>query len=210
MNHFNLIQGSEDWQNVRIGRFTASTVHNIIYSKKPTKTFETHVFEKVTETIYKQPTFVYENQAMQWGSDHEVVALIEYQKKNSVFCQSVGFVPLGDDAGCSPDKLVGEKGGIEVKCPHTQINHIKHCTIRSANDLLNIKKDYYWQIQMCLLCTDRAWWDFVSFDPRLPKEHPLRLFQFRLWREQEPLERLRECLRVAVERKKELLKLLTK
>lgn len=212
MNHSNIVQRSEEWQNVRLGRFTASTIHKIICSNpaKLTETAKTHILEKVTETIYEKPSFSPDTASTRWGEEHESMALVEYQQKNKILCSSVGFVAYGDHAGCSPDKLVGEHGGVECKCPYNSINHIKHCTIRETKDLLKINKAYYWQVMMALLCTGREWWDFVSFDPRLPKDHKLRLFQFRVFRDQKAIDRLINCLAAVVLEKKQILNRLNK
>jgi hypothetical protein len=61
---------------------------------------------------------------------------------------------------CSPDGLVGEDGGLEIKCPLVA-THIGY--------LLNgeLPSDYFQQVQGCLFVTGRKWWDFMSYSPGL-------------------------------------------
>ena len=67
----------------------------------------------------------------------------------------------GLKAGASPDGLVGDDGMVEIKCPNTA-THI--------DTLLNEKIDrkYYLQMHFQMMCADREWCDFVSYDPRMP------------------------------------------
>ena len=67
----------------------------------------------------------------------------------------------GVTIGCSPDGLVGEIGGIEIKSrkPKIQVNTILSGEVPGENIM---------QIQTCLLVTGRAWWDYVSYSGGLP------------------------------------------
>jgi carboxypeptidase C (cathepsin A) len=82
----------------------------------------------------------------------------------------VGFVdhPSIAMAGASPDGLVGADGLVEIKCPNTA-THIE--------TLLNgtIKSEYKTQMQWQMACTGRTWTDFVSFDPRMPEKHQIKI-----------------------------------
>lgn len=107
---------------------------------------------------------------MQWGKDNEAQARQLYAMLTDLDPVEVGFVVHHsiERAGASPDSLVGDAGGLEVKCPNT-ITHIE--TLRGAP----IDPDYLKQMQWNMACTKRAWWDFVSFDPRLPAEIQLHV-----------------------------------
>jgi hypothetical protein len=62
--------------------------------------------------------------------------------------------------GASPDGLIGEDGGVEIKCPLVST----HVSYLLANKL---PSDYFQQVQGGLLVTGRKWWDFVSYYPGL-------------------------------------------
>jgi len=63
--------------------------------------------------------------------------------------------------GCSPDGLVGDDGGIEIKSPRAA----GHVAVVLADA---VPAHWQAQIQANLLVTGRAWWDFVAFSGGLP------------------------------------------
>jgi hypothetical protein len=62
----------------------------------------------------------------------------------------------GYTIGLSPDGLVGDDGGIEIKAPDRRAT----CSPSSA---ARYPPEHMAQIQAALLVSGRAWWDFVSF-----------------------------------------------
>jgi hypothetical protein len=97
----------------------------------------------------------------------EARAAYAFYSDNQV--EEVGFIehPSIANAGCSPDGLVHTKGGIEIKCVDTT-THIDTLMAEAFD------REYNLQIQFSLACTEREWWDFVSYDPLMPEE--LKLF----------------------------------
>ena len=72
----------------------------------------------------------------------------------------VGFVTNGK-AGASPDSLIGERGGLEIK---TKLPHL-------LIDLLlkgEMPPEHKAQVQGCMWITEREWWDFTAYWPKLP------------------------------------------
>ncbi len=63
--------------------------------------------------------------------------------------------------GASPDRLVGEDGIIQIKCP-TPKTHLKWLTAGT------IPVEHVPQMLAELACTGREWCDFVSYHPLLP------------------------------------------
>ena len=61
---------------------------------------------------------------------------------------------------CKSDGLVGDDGGIEIKCPLPH-NHIAY--LRAGD----VPGKYIPQIQGCLWITGREWWDFMSYHPAM-------------------------------------------
>jgi hypothetical protein len=101
---------------------------------------------------------------MMRGTLHEPYARDRYAEHNNVTVQEVGFVirdEWGIRLGASPDGLVGEDGGIEIKCPRAK-THIQ--TILSGQ----VPAGNMAQVQANLLVTGREWWDFISFRAGLP------------------------------------------
>ncbi len=76
--------------------------------------------------------------------------------------QSVGFCETdAEDFGCSPDSLVGEDAGLELKCPHLK-THIAY--------LLDgeLPEQYRCQVYGSMAVTGRSKWYFSSFRRDLP------------------------------------------
>jgi len=165
-------QRSPEWYAIRVGKVTASRVHDIVATTKSggfTAGRKNYLAELVTERLTGLPAPSYQNGAMAWGIECEPEARAAYAFQADVDIEEVGFVehPAIANAGCSPDGLVGGDGLIEIKCPNTA-THLE--------TLLHGKIDveYIHQMQFQLACTGRKWCDFVSYDKRLPE--PMRLY----------------------------------
>lgn len=104
----------------------------------------------------------YVSAAMKNGARLEPEARRFYEFERDIDVQVVGFC-LTDDGrfGCSPDALVGDDGGLELKSP-SHATHVKY--------LLDgeLPPEYKAQVHGCLIVTGRQWWDFVSYAPGLP------------------------------------------
>ena len=166
-------QGSPQWHAARCGRVTGSRVADIVRKTKTgvSKMRQTYAGELVAERLAGvQEGNGFTSGPMQWGKENEAQARQLYALMHDADPLTVGFVVHHsiDMAGASPDSLIGECGGLEVKCPNT-ITHIE--TLRGAP----IDPDYFKQMQWNMACTQHAWWDYVSFDPRLPAEMQLHV-----------------------------------
>jgi len=158
-------QRSNEWFEARLGRVTASRTADVMAKTKSgySASRANYMAQLITERLTGQPTEGFSSAAMQWGTDTEPQARAAYEIMTGHTVTETGFVmhPTIVDFGASPDGLVGSDGLIEIKCPNTA-THIE--------TLLNetVPSKYITQMQVQMLCTDRAWCDFVSFDPRLP------------------------------------------
>lgn len=153
-------QRSEEWFNIRKGKFTASNAQAIAANGKG---LETYVYE-ILAGKYSVGKEEYINADMQRGIDLEEQAILTYSIEESVEVDLVGFVESHESIGCSPDGLIGENGGIEVKCPN-DIGFLK----LMLNGEKEIDTKYIWQCQMCLLITGREYWDLVFYNPNFQK-----------------------------------------
>lgn len=155
-------QGSPEWFAARLGIPTASQFDRILTPKtrKPAAGAETYLHELLAEWLTGVPSGPEQRGFMERGSEMEEWAVGWYEFTREVSVRRVGTV-LRDDrlvAG-SPDALVGDDGGLEIKCPSAS-QHI-------AN-LLDGRERYYAQAQGCLLLTGRRWWDVLSYHPEIP------------------------------------------
>ena len=161
-------QGSAEWIQERLGRFTASEIHKLIPSGKGgnkfSETGKTYILEKLVELETGFPASEIYGPALDWGTEHEPMAREWYTLLTGNVAQEAYFEPYGDTApGGSPDGLVGELGIIEIRCPFRTVNHFKFTAWRGR--LTTCRREYFWQIKMNLLWTGRKWCDFVFVRP---------------------------------------------
>lgn len=161
-------QGSDEWHQIRLGIPTASRFDQIITPKtlELSASSTAYIIELVTETMIGEPCDTRKSEWMERGTGHELQAAHWYEITRDTDAVEVGFV--SDDAltyGCSPDRLVGDDGALEIKVPGAK-KHMEY--------LLNPAKlaaEYRHQVQGGLwVCRETiAWWDIMSYHPTLPR-----------------------------------------
>jgi len=166
-NSAEIIQGSDDWFNARLGKITASRVADVIAKTKSgySASRANYMAQLIAETLTGNKADSFSSAAMQWGTETEPQARNAYQFLTDSEVLEIGFVdhPTVIMAGASPDGIISDDGLVEIKCPNTA-THI---------DTLLKKKvpnKYITQMQWQMACTNRQWCDFVSFDPRMPDD----------------------------------------
>ena len=159
-------QGSEEWRLARVGRVTASRVHDIVATTRSggfTAGRKNYMADLVIERLTGQPAPSYQSAAMEYGIATEPEARFAYALEKGVEIEEVGFVPHPTIAmaGCSPDGLVGKYGLVEIKCPNTAT--MIEVLLGAPVDL-----SYASQCHFQMACTGRQWCDLVTYDKRLP------------------------------------------
>jgi hypothetical protein len=130
----------------------------------------------------------YVSKEMLDGIEREPLARAAYETEENVLVETVGFA-VHDEIerfGCSPDGLVGDGGGVELKCPKAG-THLKW--------ILDgvIPEEHRPQVAACLAVTGREWWDFASFNPDVPQE--LQLMVIRIHRKEAMTDAIEEAAR---------------
>lgn len=182
------IQGSPEWHAARLGRVTASRFADILTEPRSaadkkagnlSATAQSYLLDLVAETLTGQCQGFEGNKATQWGNDNEPAAVEVYEAVTGHVCHEVGFVEHPVDAliGGSPDRLIAEDGGLEIKCPFNTRVHLGYLLDGA------LPREYEAQVQGLLWITGREWWDFVSYDPRIP-DVSLSLFCVRVERDE--------------------------
>jgi hypothetical protein len=126
------------------------------------------------------------NEHMERGNFLEPEARQAYEFITDFEVVETGFI-LDDsqEFGCSPDGLVANDGGLEIKCPSDSV-HVSY--LRAGK----VPAKYYQQVQGCMMITGREWWDFMSYHPEMP--HLL----VRMKRNEKFIEAMAEQLEAAV------------
>lgn len=155
-------QQSEEWFNIRKGKMTASHAQAIGNNGKG---LETYILEMMADFYSIADKDCFSNGDTERGIELEEQARSIYELEKDCEVEQVGFIEYNKFVGCSPDGLVGEDGGIEIK----SLNDCNHFKLM-INGEKEIDTKHLWQIQMNLLITGRKWWDFISYNPNFPME----------------------------------------
>src|ERR1019366_3399625 len=158
-------QQSVDWAILRSGKVTASEMDNLV---SPTGEVRkgamprSYLAKKVAEAWLGGPLPSLNVWDMEQGNILEEFARPAFTLETGLDVKQVGFITGEDDrVGCSPDGLIGDKAGVEIKCPRVE-THIGY--------LLDgfLPKDYVIQVQGSLYVTGFPKWYFYSFCRRMP------------------------------------------
>jgi putative phage-type endonuclease len=184
-----IVQGSPEWFQLRIGKITASEFATATAKGRkkgePSVQVMPLIFRLLAEKWSGEPVERYRNEAMDWGNEYEDQARAQYELRHpELAIMQVGFVEHNDFIGCSPDSInyaIELDGGLEIKCPtsHVQVARVYENKLPSE-----YAKQVYGGMWIC----ETDWWDFVSFDPRLPA--PVDYFEIRVYRDEEIIKEL--------------------
>ena len=159
-------QKSKEWWDARRGLPTASEFDSIITPKtlKASASQDRYICKLIAETyanIWPDESG-YVSPAMNNGVECETRARSWYEFEYDCEVEQVGIC-ISDCGrfGCSPDGLVGDDGGLEIKCPtmETQARYL-------IEDVL--PAEYRCQVHGELMVTGRKWFDFVSYCEGMP------------------------------------------
>lgn len=167
-------QNSPEWYTARLGIPTASmfkTVMAVGPKGGKSATRVDYLNKLVGEILTGEPMANFVSADMERGKLMEDEARDLYSIMYGIEPQRVGFIRSGDK-GASPDSLLGDKGGLEIKsaAAHIQVERLL------ADDLPSEHKA---QVHGSLWICEREWWDFCSYCPKLP------LFVKRVYRDED-------------------------
>lgn len=158
-------QGTDAWHQARLGIPTASKFEKIISpTGKQSIQWEAYAHEILAEEIVGRNIEGYRSADMEEGQRREDESVNYYELKKEIDTTKVGFIT--NDAktiGCSPDRLVGKDGLLEMKNPKhgTQVDYLLLET--------NVAKSYWPQLQGELYVSERHWVDIMSYFPGMPE-----------------------------------------
>lgn len=163
MKVLDIKQGTEEWLEARLGIPTSSNFDKILTPKKlKAGKADSYIETLLAEWSIGEPLDGGESIEMMRGTAGEESARSYYELRCDVDVQEVGFITTDDGAvGCSPDGLVGDEGGIEIKCPMAK----GFAGYVLADDPSLAHRG---QIQGAMWITGRPWWDLVVWHPYLP------------------------------------------
>ena len=194
MKIYNCLQGSEEWERIRMGKATASQFHRIVTPKKlqlasAAQGYACELACQLLGVASPQPVPSWD---MEQGTEREPWAIEEYEVLHGVEVRRVGFVMPDETCGygCSPDGFIGDDGLIEVKCPKAET------FMGYAVD--GVDSDYLLQVQGQLWITGRKWCSLFIWHPEL---EPI---EFRTFRDDRVIDALAEHVPEFVKRVREV------
>ena len=172
-------QGTPEWLAARAGIPTASEFHTVMAvgpkgGKSATRI--AYLNKLAGEVLTGEPMASYSNADMERGKLMEDEARDLYAFSLNIEPIRVGFVRNGDK-GASPDSLVGDNGGLEIK---SAAAHIQVARLLDGG----LPSEHKAQVQGNLWVCEREWWDFCSYCPKLP------LLRVRVHRDEEYIKKI--------------------
>jgi len=171
---FDCEQNSDAWMRARLGLPTASEFDVVLREKGRGASGESitrtkYLYRLAAEIVTGEPGESYSNQYMDRGHALEPEARSLYAFLTDEEIKQVGFIRNGQK-GASPDSLVGDKGGLEIKtkAPHLMVEAL-------LKD--EMPPEHMAQVQGNIWIAERDWWDLCLYWPRLP------LFAKRVYRD---------------------------
>lgn len=155
-------QRSEAWFEARRGLPTCSRFDMILTPARgePSKSQDTLINELIVESVlpHEQGVIRHVTPEMEYGIRLEAEARCFYELSVATEpVKEVGFI-LADSGlyGGSPDALVGDNGGVEIKVPSpaTHVSYLRGGVLPAA---------YRLQVEGYLAVSGRQWWDFMSY-----------------------------------------------
>lgn len=231
-------QGSEAWEQIRVGRFTSSELWKLMQPGKRDMTeaelkarpktgkgsktttildwsqlsvaSETYIAIKVAEVLTGRPKPQAYAFPLVYGKETEGAAVEYFEKLRGVETETVGFQPFGDHAGGSPDRTIkGMKWGLEIKCPYASENQVGYLYLSDVFTFKLMHPDYYWQVVSLMLFMDYEGWTFATYDPRFIEEkHKMFTLDIKVEEVREDFELIVKALETAVKQKLQMLQTL--
>ena len=156
-------QGTPEWQRLRQGIVTASNFHRVMTGStlKKSASQRGYLAELLVEHYTPEDIPDVATDDMQRGVELEDDARAWYEFETGFHVEQCAFVYGNSSAlwGCSPDGLVSEDGGLEIKVPRTSTHLGYHLAAAG------VPATYVPQVYGALYCTGRQWWDFLSYVP---------------------------------------------
>lgn len=160
-------QGSKEWHASRAGKATASRFSDVMSFKKDgnemaaRRDYRTQV---AIERLTGKHLDGYVSFAMREGTEREPLARAAFEATTGLYVSEVPFIEHPDLlAGCSPDGLIGEASGVEIKCPQPT-KHFEYLSLPAGG----VPEEYLFQVQGSMWITGRPEWYFTSFNPDFP------------------------------------------
>jgi hypothetical protein len=156
-------QYSDEYDRLKLGIPTSSNFKKIISPQgKPSTSWKKYAYHLIAERLLDRQVDSYTSPYMERGLALESDAAEFYEMLRNRPLEKIGFITNDDKTvGCSPDRLIGDDGLLEIKvpAPQTQIEYLLTG---------QIDREYWPQLQGQLFVSQREFVDIISYHPELP------------------------------------------
>lgn len=195
---------TQEWDNIRKGRFTSSKIAELMGEETITKTngmgyIYQKAGEKITGKSMAEEDEVIEDENTSWGRENEPAAIRKFGTTKEIqylVTQKIILDPNSNESS-TPDAIWVHGKSIlksdeynvstlEVKCPRKYNRFIPLWECTTPDQLKKFSKKYYWQVLHQMRICDSAVGYFACFHPLFPPETNMRIIEFRkidLWHE---------------------------
>jgi hypothetical protein len=175
--------------------FTASEIHRLLtdptkkeqeMGEQLSKGAKTYIFERIASQL-ALPEPDYYSASMQHGNETEPQAVMAFANlygwdindPDFIYTSTGGHMIFSDDneVYCGTPDIVLPDAIAEIKCPapHT---HLKYMMLQGQSDIADQMPDYYAQMQLNMVLSQRDMCYFVSFDDRFYNEaHQIKIIE---------------------------------
>lgn len=191
---------TEEWDKIRLGRFTSSRIFTLMGDKGLTDGAMTYIYHKVGETITGKSTAedeIIEDENTSWGRDYEPAAIRKFGLSKGIEYLVTEKVIFDPDTifSSTPDAIWihGQSvlkaneynvSTLEVKCPRKYHKFIPLYNCKTPSDLKYFNRTYYWQVIDQMYNCDSSVGYFCCFHPLFPEGKNMNIIEFRkieLW-----------------------------
>ncbi len=190
---------SDEWHMLRCGKMTSSRISCLMTDKEFAQGAITYIEHKVGESIAGQPSEEeeqLEDENTAWGNQYEPDLIREFQKRNNVqflatqklihaentrFSSTPDAIWIHSQASNQKEYNVST---FEGKCPRKYHRFLKLYKCKTAIDLYNTDKKYFWQVVDQMDNCDSAIGYFAAYHPMFPPNANYRQIEFKkmeLW-----------------------------
>jgi len=179
-------QGSDAWMDLRLGSVGGSSITAVLAKGKGRKTL---LYELAGEILTGQPANEYHNKAMDRGHEYEPIARAWYESTYDVEVEQVALIRSpGIRRHHSPDGMIGEDGGLEIKTRLPKIyielletGKIPIADIRQCQNFLDVSgREWIDYVVYCVpeMPSFPAWVKRITPDPDMFEEMHRELLSF--------------------------------
>lgn len=184
-------QQDEAWRALRLGCATGSGFAHVLAKGKGSeeattrRNYRIRLALEILTGVPEESSFT--SRDIQTGIEREPLARAAFEMETGHLVEEVSFIKLDSiPVGCSPDGLIDDDAGFEVKCPSKAV-HFEYLSLTNTPPAV-----YVPQVQGSMHVTGRSHWYFASFNPDFPPE--LQLHWFRVERDELYIKRLEDEL----------------